>query len=246
MPNVSHRRRFGAVLLSCALMASSAPALSAAPAASASGVPASASVLQPVDESVKEPELARTLRELQVIAGSRDLDALLKHVDPTIRCSFGDCGGLADFKAAWKLNSAPEKSELWPVLARMLTLGGVYAEGSKDQFFVPYVFGRFPVTLDAYTHGAITAEEVQLREAPRLDSKVLRQLNYDLVKLPPTLKLPVSTVAGETYPWYQVQTLDGVTGYVWGKYVYSPIDYRMGLARQADGGWKINLLVAGD
>lgn len=209
------------------------------------GTQAAPTKLMPIDESCQNPELARTLRELTLVVGRKDKAALLSYLDPQIKCSFGGCAGVAGFSKYWKLDSNPAGSEVWQTLADMLVLGGAFDEGSTQSFAIPYVFARFPESHDAFEHLAITGANVQIRQAPKLASPVIAQLSYEIVPRIYNPKIVSETIAGQRYPWYQIRLADGKTGYVWGKYAYSPVGYRMALSNRS-GKWKIDFMVAGD
>lgn len=211
-----------------------------------SAVPAATPIkLTPAEESIRDPELARTLRELLLITGRKDKAALLSYIDPTIRCSFGGCAGPQQFSTFWKLDKDPARSAVWGVLEDMLLLGGAYDSQGSGIYYVPYVFARFPESRDAFEYMAVTGKDVQLRTAPKLDASVVTTLSYDIVKRLNVAKLPSQTLNGRSYPWLKVQLDDGRSGYVLSRYAYSPVAYRIGLSKKTTG-WKIDFFVAGD
>lgn len=226
----------------CTLMLVMAGSFSLLPRMSPAASPAK---LPPTEESIRDPELARALRELLLITGRKDKNALMNYLDPQVRCSFGGCAGPKGFAAHWKLDKDPARSQVWGVLEDMLLLGGAYDAQGSGIYYVPYVFARFPENRDAFEYVAITGQSVQLRSAPKLDASVTGTLNYDIVKVLRGEKLPSMTLNGRTYPWMKVQLDDGRSGYVSGRYTYSPVGYRLSLAKKATG-WKIDFFVAGD
>ena len=195
------------------------------------GVSACAQVrrLLPVNEpTTRDPALTRFVAELKEVVARRDESSLLKLLDPRVRSSFGGETGIAEFRQWWKLDQPGSK--LWPLLERLLALGGVW-EG--DSYVFPYVFARFPEDLDSFEHAAITGQGVWLRTNPSPEARGVRQLRYDVVR-----------VLGQTDEWWEVETLDGARGFVAERYVMSPVSYRLILGKR--GQWRITALVAGD
>ena len=60
-------------------------------------------------------------------------------------------------------------SEIWNTLAQLLRLGGTFGE-SKNEFWAPYVFNRFPDDYDGFDFSATIAKGVRggARQATRL------------------------------------------------------------------------------
>lgn len=176
--------------------------------------------------------------------GKKDFLALLPMLDKNIKCSFGTCEGKAGFAELWQLDN-PEKvaaSELWPILERVLTNGGAFDQ--ENRFVAPYIFSNWSESYDAFEYGLIAGGGVRMRASPDLGSKILKNLSHDIVKILDT-QGPDETIGGETFPWIQVETLDGTMGYVWGKFVASSIDFRAGFEKDAEG-WGMTFFLAGD
>jgi hypothetical protein len=76
----------------------------------------------------------------------RDTSYLYSIVAPEIRTSFGDGGGLGDFKQAWK--TSDPTSAVWATLSRVLQMGGKHE--SDSMFTAPYVFAFWPDSIDAF------------------------------------------------------------------------------------------------
>jgi hypothetical protein len=65
---------------------------------------------------------------------------------------------------------------------------------------------------------------------------MVKRLSFDILEvLGETASF--ETIGGEEYPWIQVKTADAKEGYVWGKYIGRPIDFRAGFSKQANGAW---------
>lgn len=175
---------------------------------------------------------------------NKDLISLLGLMDGDIQCSFGGCQGKTDFAAEWELLS-PEKmasSTLWKTLEGVLMGGGAF---ENEAFFsAPYYYARWPEDYDPFEYGLITGEMVRLRAKPQLGSDMVAYLTQDVVKVLDT-NGPQETINGEAHPWIKIESLDGKTGYLWGKFFASSMDYRAGFERQ-NGDWKMVFFLAGD
>ena len=201
--------------------------------------------LYPVDEGVKDASFARFRRELRAAVKRRDTQFVLRILDPAIMNSFGGNCGVADFREQWH----PERprSELWPTLDEILSLGGSFSVGESAsccdpnatgvvrEFCAPYVFSCFPDDLEGYEYMAITGRSVRLRQKPSLRSRVIGTLTYEIVRYS----------GEESGRWVGIVTCGGRHGYVSARYVRSPIDYRARFG-QVKGHWVMKALVAGD
>ncbi|CAA6825548.1 MAG: Unknown protein [uncultured Thiotrichaceae bacterium] len=168
---------------------------------------------------------------------NKDLPALKKMLDQQGKFSFGGHHGIAGFMELWELHTNPEQSAVWKTLAELLDLGGV-SKNSKSMIF-PYLFTDWPDQYDAFEYGAITGSRVNMRTLPSLDSQVIRQISYEIVK-------PIRETGVNASPdWQKIQAHDQKTGYVSTRYLRSPIDYRMGFNKGSEG-WKMTFFVAGD
>ncbi|HEY9844079.1 MAG TPA: SH3 domain-containing protein [Candidatus Obscuribacterales bacterium] len=212
------------------------------PAAQAASCP-------PVDEGLQDFDFVRFRTQLLQILGRRDLKALLQHVDPRIKASFGGHSGHQGLIKLWKLDAKPEASGIWQELSLVLSLGGRFDAGNPNSFVAPYTF-NCPAVNDAFEDLIVLGRDVALRAGPDPKSRVLRTLRFERVTrvLDATggyVESKPMSLGGESHPWFQVRLADGTTGYIWGKYLRSPIDFRAGFTRKA-GVWKLDFFVAGD
>lgn len=199
--------------------------------------------IQPTDESGRDPSLQRAISDLKRIVNEKKLSELMGYIDENIQVSFGSEGGKKDFMELWKLNSTESKSsEVWQEIHDVLELGGTF--DGNDRFYVPYIFSTFPEQYDPFEFCAITGEAVRMRDQPSLEGKVIAALSYEIVKYLDA-SAETETINGEKHQWMKVMRANDQEGYIYGKYVRSPIDYRMGLEKKK-GAWKIIFFVAGD
>lgn len=198
----------------------------------------------PVDEAGRNPDFLAFRTRLLEIVKKKDVAGLKTIVDPGIKASFGGHGGWAGFAEVWQLERKPGASAVWQELGGALRLGGAF--NSSGDFSAPYVYAKFPDKYDAFTHGAIVGSDVNVREAPKTTAPVIVKLSHTIVPFAQIeTELPRETIGGETHPWRAVTLGDGRIGYVYGKFVRSPLDYRAGFHKTA-AGWKLVFFVAGD
>ncbi len=149
--------------------------------------------------------------------------------------NFGGDGGREEFQEQWKLGGAG-KSSVWQILATVLRMGTVHDR--QGGFSAPYVYGKFPESLDAYNYLVAVKRSVRLNLHPDANSPMLGKLQWEIVE---RLDQQETGESG----WWHVKTADGRSGYVRSEDVRSPIDYRAGFEKRA-GHWLMTYLVAGD
>lgn len=199
---------------------------------------AQARKLLPVDEAHEDKTFLAFRDRLLEAAKNRDSKLVMSAVHPRIRNSFGDDGGIKEFRKKWKPES-PD-SELWGTLVEILRLGGSFREAGKGRdFWAPYVYSNFPDDVDAFEYLAVTGENVNVRRKPDPASEVVSTLSYDLVKAPDG---PPRSEASE---WTRIITPDGKEGFVSRRFLRSPVDYRAAFTK-VNGRWMMSALVAGD
>lgn len=204
--------------------------------------------VNPVDEAPLDTAFFVFRESLIENVQNKDLISFLSKANENMKVSFGDpLEGPAGFVELWGLDS-PAKiaaSEVWKHLKTVLQLGGQFS-ADKKMFTAPYVYSAFPDQYDAFEHGAIVGTGVRMRTHPSLNSKIVKSLSYDIVKVVEVVHDKLETIGGETHPWVKVQIPDTeITGFIYGKYLRSPIDYRIGF-EQVGTEWQISFFVAGD
>ncbi|MEL6969944.1 MAG: SH3 domain-containing protein [Bacteroidota bacterium] len=185
---------------------------------------------------------------LKKVIRDKDIFGLLPHVHQNIKTGFGAENGLQSFIQMWELDS-PEKipqSRLWPTLESVLVLGGTFhGSGNEAYFEAPYLGPCWPDDAEPYEYGAVTGAGVRFRSGPSLNTQILKNLSYDLVKYIETTPIE-ENIGGESHPWVKVQLVDGTEGFLYGKFYRSPLDFRAGFQKGVDGQWKLVSLLAGD
>lgn len=162
-------------------------------------------------------------------------------IDSEASSSFGGDLGVESFMEFWKVNHNPDNSLVWQELQAALDLEGVSKSGTEMIF--PYLFTDWPDSdasfyYDPFIYEAVTGSRVNLRDKPSMQGNILRQISYEIIRV---------IDSNGTLPkgWVKAQTHDRKIGYISSRYVRSPIYYRLGFRKKADG-WKIDYFVAGD
>jgi hypothetical protein len=197
--------------------------------------------LPPSDEGKNDPSFHAFRQKLLEAISRKDAKFLLSIVDPNIQISFGGEEGIQAFREVWKPEDV--NSEVWNTLAQLLRLGGTFGE-SKNEFWAPYVFSRFPDKYGGFDFSAIIARDVKVRSEPNDKSPMITSLSYDIV-----LNLSASDSPepkSKTDPaWVHIRLPEGREGFVSAQFIRSPTDYRAGF-KKTGGKWLLTELVAGD
>lgn len=188
--------------------------------------------LLPVDEASTRPDFFSFRASLQRAIARHDTAALLAIVDPKIRNSFGDDGGIDEFRTKWKVGN--QDSQIWEDLGTVLALGGSFQD--SNTFAAPYVFSKWPEKFDSFEHVAVTGAHVRVRSQPDVTANAIDTVSFAV--------LPTSREGTNKEGWTAVQ-IDTRVGYISSAYVRSPIDYRA-IFRFEDRRWRLVSFVAGD
>ena len=187
--------------------------------------------LDRIDEAARRPDFVTFRQQLRSAIARRDVQAVLRVVDPQIKLGFDGDDGLDALKR--KLESTD--SEVWKELDEVLELGGTFQE--SDTFVAPYVFSRWPESFDSFEHVAVIGGNVRIRARPALSAPVVATVSYAILKLGPD--------GYSDEPWIGVRLPDGRAGFVDAKFARSPIDYRAAFKFE-DGRWRMVFFAAGD
>ena len=201
--------------------------------------------LHPFDQGPEKPDFKTFRDTFYQAVKDKNIDYLMSVTDEHIKMSFGDMNGKAAFMAAWQLDTAAQTSQLWPELAKALELGGGFSQHSDTVFMAPWLFVTDRID-DPFAEGAIIGKRVHIRETAASDGKILGALTYDKVSVDYKGTPPKTEVIGEeAHQWFKVKTSKGLSGYVYGKYVRLPVDYRV-IFEKTGGHWKMVSFIAGD
>ncbi|NOT48673.1 MAG: SH3 domain-containing protein [Acidobacteria bacterium] len=205
--------------------------------------------VKPVDEAAKDASFLAFRTKLIAAAERHDARYILGIIDPQIKLGFGGDDGLANFKKIWKINA--KDSKFWEEFLAVIKNGGAFDGQGKNKyssFTAPYLFSSWPEDIDGFEYIAVFGSDVNLRERPSADAKIVSTLSYNVVKPNNDESTTIKTGPGEDdweFDWRKVETLGGKSGFVKAKYARSSIDYRAGFEK-IRGVWKLTFLVAGD
>ena len=202
-------------------------------AAEPNEVPHVAGTFLPVDDGASDPSFSAFREQLRGAVARRDTAAVLAVVADGARLSFGDdAGGPDGVRAMWFSGTPPGGESLWDVLGRILAAGSVVQD---DALTVPYVFGAWPDSIDAFSHVAVVGDSVEARAAPSDTSAVVARVSHAL--------LPADVPPAGGYR--QVRLPGGAAAYVPEAAAMSPVDYRATFWKDG-GAWKLQAFLAGD
>ncbi|QIF00401.1 SH3 domain-containing protein [Roseimicrobium sp. ORNL1] len=194
--------------------------------------------LMPVDEAVKNPSFFLFRAKLQEAVAKKDAAYVLGVIAPDIQTGFDGENGSAAFKKKWNLEKPDEASELWPLLARTLAMGGKF---DKDgSFQAPYTSAAWPEEFDSFEHTAVVGENVRVREKADAQSAVVATLSFEVVALAQS-----DAPQEERQPWVKVKLPNGREGYIRQEYVSMAIGFRAYFEKK-NGSWVMTAFLAGD
>ena len=199
--------------------------------------------LEPTNQSEINEELAATLKGILKAVDSKNLPKLLTYFDKDVLASFGGDKGIDGLKNYWSLNKNPRKSEIWQEIKNAVIIGGTFE--NDNNYWTPYVFTTFPEPYDAFEYAAVVGTAVRMRDKPSLKGEVIAELDYEIVKLTNAEGQERERIGDEIHYWNEVIRQNNQKGYIYGKYLRSAIDYRIGMTDES-GKWLINTFVAGD
>jgi len=182
------------------------------------------------DEGTRDASFVAYRDRLLAAVRARDAKGVSALADPKIRTSFGGDGGRAGLEKVLARPGMFEELEL------ILTLGGSFQGEGDTAFWAPYVYSAYPDEQDAFSTLAVIGDDIPLHESPDAGSTVIATLSRNIVE---RLSEP-----GDDGPWQKVKAGEKV-GFVETKFLRSPIDYRAGFNKFAEG-WRMTGLVAGD
>lgn len=205
----------------------------------AAQIPSQAKKLVPTDDATKDPSFLSFRSQLLQALARRDTTYLYSVLAPDIKNTFGGDDSIPGFKRLWKMDQPT--TPVWEALTRVLSLGG---ELKGETFQAPYVFAKWPQSVDAFEFVAIVGELVSVREEPRPDAPKLAALSWDIVTFREWKGLGENgTPTAES--WAQIELGSGKTGWVYGRYVYSPVSWRA-IFEKREGRWVLTTFIAGD
>lgn len=201
--------------------------------------PDSSLIVLPRNESAQDTGLYNTIEILRHVIRNRDTLALFEMMDDSLVSSYGGLQyGKKAFVEKWGLNKNNASSELWPMLSKLVQLGGVFRSKEKNEFILPYMnVVREPETQYVVQQIAVcTHNKVKVYTDEGFTES--GTLSYEMVAIPSGRAEPSG------YAW--MVTLDNrMNGYVHSDSFYFMSDYALEL-RKTNGKWKIFALAPFD
>jgi hypothetical protein len=185
--------------------------------------------LRPEDQSERDASLQALRGTMREIVQRRDAKALLGLMAPDFKVEFDAGKGPTVFRRHWHLE-APG-SRVWPVLDRMLSLGGTFY--SDSLFALPYVYTRFPHDLDRL-HYVVATGEIPMRATSGATGAQVGMLKDAIVQLASPLTPPAVLA---DVPFVSIRHPEHGVCYVAGSDVYSPAGHRVFLEKR-QGQWR--------
>ena len=189
----------------------------------------------PIDESGSDHSLVEFINNLKIVVLRKDTSELFKSLDTAIIVSHGGgIYGINEFSKNWKLDK-PDKSELWPILNQILSMGGTWENDEDKYFCIPYAqsnkaFSKIKYDFDWYFTAVCISPEVTVYQEPNTTSKKLATLNYDIVEMDPDFMKSDFT---------KIHTIDKkIQGYVKTKDLIYSADQHLVIKKIGDN-WKI-------
>lgn len=194
--------------------------------------------LLPVDEAAKNPSFFLFRAKLQEAVAKKDAAYVLSVIAPDIQTGFDGDNGSAAFKKKWNLEKPDEPSELWPLLARVLAMGGKF---DKDgSFQAPYTSATWPEEYDSFEYATVVGENVRVREKADAQSAVVATLSFDVVQL-----AQGDEPQERKESWVKVKLPNGREGYIREDYLSMAIGFRAYFEKR-NGTWVMTAFLAGD
>ncbi|MEM6633122.1 MAG: SH3 domain-containing protein [Bacteroidota bacterium] len=211
------------------------------------GIPVKNAHFEPVDQGPLNPYFVSFRDSLIQALHKQDLKFLVDHIDEKVAMSNEQEAKKSEFLQEWNLQGPnPERSSLWGVLLTAVETGGIFSSNEFNFFICPY---SYVLDLDdTQNQKVVIGTEVRIRERPGLTGEVLGSLTYEVVDVLPLApeEQPVfEEIGGDTYSWERIKTSKGIVGYVYGKFLRNPLDFRVFFAFQR-GKWTLSALASGD
>lgn len=142
----------------------------------------------PIDESESDHTLVAFINNLKKAVSNKDTSGLFQSLDTAIIVSHGGgVYGVKEFSKNWQLDK-PDKSELWTILDRILSVGGTWENDEDKYFCIPYTqsnkaFSKYKYDFDWYFTAVCISPNVTVYREPKTTSAKLATLSYDIVEM---------------------------------------------------------------
>lgn len=191
-------------------------------------------ILSPRNDVEEGSDFADFLEAYRQALDERDEAFIKAHTHPNVKISFGGHSGWSGLVDYWKLDEGDDG--FYKMMKTTLSLGAVDTSGGLGNAYTsPYVFTDFPDDFDAFTYSACIGSDVNVRTRPSTESDVITQVSYEVLKV----------LEPEADGWVKIQLPDGTRAYIYGSFLWSPINYRASFTK-VDNTWLLDFFVKGD
>ncbi len=202
-------------------------------------------VVPPAEDLSKAPAgLSEAIVNIKKAVKDKSVESLMKYIADDIKTGFGAESGKKDFVKMWELDKSPERSKVWRELETIFGLGGSF-DGQTVSYNAPYTFNAKTGGLNSFEYHIVTGKGVNVRKSASSKSEVVKKIDLEVVFVNYNEKETIEEINGESYPWKSVVLADGEQGYIYGKYLRSPVDFRLAVEKVKEE-WKIVYFVSGD
>ena len=191
--------------------------------------------LEPVDESAKDPELAKLIATLLKACDEKDFRPFEEAMSPDAIASFGGDSGPAGFRAVYQVDDP--NSPFWDEFRAAVLMGGAFMEDGL--YAAPYVYAKWPEDIDAFEYVVAIGDKTTLFAKPDAASRPLADVTHQFLRLPGD-----ETGANVPEGWMAVSA-DGVAGFVKIAETASPVGYRA-IFQKTVNRWWLGAFVSGD
>jgi hypothetical protein len=190
------------------------------------------------DDGASDPSFVEFRKGLLAAARAGDRQALLKMMPPSVSASFDTAKAEPALAGFGFLDGQP-----WRPLVHALELGTARVD---KELYAPFLYALFIEMENA----AIVGRDVRMRAEPRADAPVVNVLSFEIVAVDRTHHFDSGSFYHADNPqnpaaWARVTTHDRRTGYVYGRFVWSPGNPRFSFEK-IDGEWKLTGWAIGD
>ncbi len=191
-------------------------------------------VIEPRNDVKEGSDFAKFLEAYRTALDEKDVTYVKAHTHPNVKISFGGHSGWSDLVDYWSLDAGDES--FYKMMKTTLSYGAVDTSGGLgNAYTAPYIFTDFPDEFDAFTYSVCTGTDVNVRTRPTTDSEIITKVTHEVLKV----------LEPEKDGWVKIQLPDGTRAYIYGTYLWSPINYRASFTK-VDDTWLLDFFVKGD
>lgn len=191
-------------------------------------------LVKPRSDVEEGSDFAVFLEAYMTALDEKDQTYVKAHTHPNVKISFGGHSGWSGLVDYWSLDDGDDS--FYKMMKTTLGYGAVDTSGGLGNAYTsPYMFTDFPDEFDAFTYSICTGADVNVRTRPSTDAEIITQVTYEVLKV----------LEAEKDGWVKIQLPDGTRAYIYGSFLWSPINYRASFTK-VDNTWLLDFFVKGD